>query len=55
MKELYKQTRHIVDNGIDGYNLVKKYVDPAAIIRSREQLVHKRKLKELKRGSYLED
>lgn len=45
MHELYREVRHYTEVGIEGYNLIKKYEDPAAAIRSREDSVYKRKIK----------
>lgn len=45
MRELYREVRHYTDVGIEGYNLVKKYEDPAAAIRSRDDSTYKRKVK----------
>lgn len=56
--ELYRQVNHITDHGIDGYHVVKKYLDPAQIVQERlfaSGKVNKLKKHETKRGNFLED
>jgi hypothetical protein len=50
---MYGVVTRTVNSGIDGYQLVKKYEDPAAQLRTKDKT--KKKVRALKRGSYLDD
>lgn len=55
IRDVYNLLTRKVEGGIEGYNLIKKYEDPEAAIKNSKEYQRSRKVKELKRGSYLED
>lgn len=50
---LYREVNHITDHGIEGYHVEKKYFDPKKKGIGTE--MSKLKVKETKRGNYLDD
>ena len=53
---MYRQINHITQHGIDGYHVDSKYFDPNDKFMSKEEATkNKTKIRELKRGNYLDD
>ena len=55
IRDMYNLLNKKVDGGVDGYRLLHRYEDPEQSLRNSQSSSKRRKVRELERGSYLQD